>query len=304
MVMKKRGIVLMMTLILITVIMGIATVIMMNSERLLRLGNIGFSQSATLRIVNDLEQQLPSLLRAITGAEELDLAMRLPLQLESKKGDFILKASLSSPYNRLNINALMGSNGIINISKLSIFLKLFSLYPIADPDIFFKLVFDTLDMDRMELSSGTEIAQSQPDFVNGLIANEAHFNQILSQYIMLTGDTSILSIPWNEYIGYEGEKMDFNAINAQTLSLILPNIALEKVRALTLYRTKAFVSKEEVIAAEPTLASIFDTYFFIYQSKASYNLVCDLHISQNFREEHLKFNYNLLDKKVKNVKFL
>jgi len=121
MVIKKRGIVLMMTLILITVIMGIATLIMTNSERLLRLGNIGFSQSATLRIVNDLEQQLPSLLRAITTAEELDLAMRLPLQLESKKGDFNLKASLSSPYNRLNINSLMGSNGIINISKLSIF---------------------------------------------------------------------------------------------------------------------------------------------------------------------------------------
>jgi len=304
MVIKKRGIVLMMTLILITVIMGIAALIMVNSERLLRLGNSGFSQSSTQRIVNDLEQQLPSLLSAITTAEELDLAMRLPLHLESKKGDFSLKASLASPYNRLNINSLVSSNGIINISKLSIFLKLFTLYPIADSDIFFKLIFDTLDMDRMELSTGTEIAESQPDFINGLIANEAHFNLILSQYVMLTGDTSILSIPWNEYIGYEGEKMDFNAINAQTLSLILPNISPEKVRELTLYRTKAFISKEEVIAAEPTLASVFDTYFFIYQSKTSYDLVCDLHISQNFREEHLKFHYNLLDKKVKNVTFL
>jgi hypothetical protein len=198
----------------------------------------------------------------------------------------------------------MSSAGIINIANLSLMLKLFSLHPIADPDIFFKLVFDTIDVDNTERGTDTEISWSQPDFKNGSIVNEAQFNLILAHYIQLTRDTTILSIPWNSYIGYEGEKMDFNAVNAQTLSLILPTTSLEKIRSLTLYRTKAFISKEEVITEEPALAAVFDTYFFLYQPNSSYNLVCDVHISENSHEEHLKFHYNLLDKKVQRVEFL
>lgn len=302
--MKKRGIVLMMTLILITVMMGIVALMLTQGTRLSKLGNIGFSQSASLRVINDLELQLPSLLSAITGAEALDLAMRLPLQLESKKGDFILKASLASPYSRLNINSLMSSAGIMNISNMSLMLRLFALHPIADPDIFFKLVFDTIDTDTLERGTDTEIRWSHPDFKNGVISNEAQFNLILERYIELTRDTVILSIPWERYIGYEGDKMDFNALNAETLSLILPTVSPEKIRSLTLYRTKAFASKDEAIAAEPALGTLFDTYFFIYQPNTSYNLLCDVHVSENSREEHLKFHYNLLDKKVQRVEFL
>jgi len=294
----------MMTLILITVMMGIVALMLTQGTRLSKLGNIGFSQSASLRVINDLELQLPSLLSAISGAEELDLAMRLPLQLESKKGDFILKASLASPYSRLNINSLMSSAGIMNITNMSLMLRLFALHPIADPDIFFKLVFDTIDTDTLERGTDTEIRWSQPDCKNGGIANEAQFNLILERYIELTRDTVILSIPWDKYIGYEGEKMDFNALNAETLSLILPTVSPEKIRSLTLYRTKAFASKEELIAAEPALGSVFDTYFFIYQPNTSYNLLCDVQVSENSREEHLKFHYNLLDKKVQRVEFL
>lgn len=294
----------MMTLILITVMMGIVAVVLTQSTRLSKLGNSGFSQSASLSIINDLERQLPSLLHAITGAEELDLAMRLPLQLESKKRDFILKASLSSPYSRININSLMSSKGIINLSNLSLIMRLFAVHPIADPDIFFKLVFDTIDDDNIERGKDTEIRWSQPDCKNGAIADEAHFNLILERYIELTQDTAILSIPWNTYIGFEEEKMDFNAVNAETLSLILPTVSPEKIRSLTLYRTKAFISKEEVIAAEPALGAVFDSYFFIYKPNTSYDLLCDVHINENSREEHLKFHYNLLDKKVRRVEFL
>lgn len=302
--MKKSGIVLMMTLILITVMMGIVSLVLIQSEKLLRLGNTGFSQSSTLRIVNDLEQQLPSLLSSITGAEELDLAMRLPLQLETKKGDFILKATLTSPYSRLNINRLMSSDGNVSEPHVALMMKIFTEHPIADPDILIKLIFDTIDINTVERATDTEIADSSPDFKNGLIANEKQFNRILTRYIKITRDTAVLSIPWKNYIGYEGDKMDFNAVNTATLALILPAASPEQIRALTQYRTKAFISKEEAIAAQPALASVYDTYFFIYQPNTSYNLLCDVHISENSREEHLKFHYNLLDKKVQRVEFL
>ena len=73
---------------------------------------------------------------------------------------------------------------------------------------------------------------------------------------------------------------------------------------MTQYRTKAYVSKEEVIAAEPQLASIFDTYFFIYKANDSYNLLCDAEIQENSHKEQIRFQYNLLDKKIKQVEFL
>lgn len=302
--MKRDGIVLMMTLILIALLMGIVALVLTQSEKLSRLGNNPFAQSSSLRIVNDLEQQLPALLSGINSAEELDLAMRLPLQLESKKGDFILKAQLASPYGRLNINRLMEPDGKINETNLALLMRIFALHPIADADILIKLILDTIDTDTIERGIDTEITIMKPDFKNGTIANFDQFNRILERYVDLTRDTAILSIPWNRYIGFDGEKMDFNALNPEILSLVLPKLSAEKIRSLTLYRTKAYTTREEATAAEPALGTIFDNYFFIYTPGQSYNLLCDVRLNENAYEEHVRFQYNLLDKKVKHVEFL
>lgn len=302
--MKKRGIVLMMTLALITVMMGVITVILAQSERLSRIGSNAFFQSVTLRIVNDLEQQLPSLLSVVTGPEQLDLMLRLPLQLETKKKDFILRGQLSSTYNRLNINRIISSDGKIDEDYVALLMRIFVAHPISDPDMLMKLIFDTIDLDIVERGVDTEIVLMEPDFKNGSIVDSTQFNSILERYIELTRDATVLSIPWEDYIGYNGEKMDFNAVNAETLSLILPNISPEKIRSLTLFRTKAYVTKEEAIAAEPALAPVFDTYFFIYKVGDPYNLSCDVRVSENTHNEHIKFHYNLLEKKVRQVEFL
>ena len=294
----------MMTLVLITVMMGIIAVILTQSERLSRVANNAFFQSITLRIVNDLEQQLPSLLSVVTGPEQLDLAMRIPLQLETKKRDFILRAQLASPYSRLNINRVMSSDGKIDEAYVALLMRIFVTHPIADSDMLLKLIFDTMDTDINERGVDTEIASGQADFKNGEIVDSAQFNSILERYIQLTRDTAVLTIPWEAYIGYEGDKMDFNAVNAETLSLVLPNVTPEKIRALTIFRTKAYTTKEEVIAAEPALASLFDTYFFIYKAGYPYNLSCDVRVSENTHNEHIKFQYNLLEKKVQRIEFL
>lgn len=301
---KKRGIVLMMTLILITLMMGIITVILTQSERLLRIGNNPFSQSVTLCIINDLEQNLPSLLSIITGPQELDSAMKIPFQLETKKKDFLLRAQLSSLYGRLNINRIISSEGKIDETYAALLMRIFMTHPISDSDLLLRLLFDTIDADIEERGTDTEIALMQPDFKNGSIVDSIQFNSILERYVKLTRDTAVLSIPWEDYIGYDGEKMDFNALNAETLSLILPNVSPEKIRELTLFRTKAYTTKEEVIAVEPALASVFDSYFFIYKAGDPYDVSCDVHVSENTHNEHIKFHYNLLDKKVRKVEFL
>lgn len=302
--MKRDGIVLMMTLILIALLSGIVALVLTQSEKLSRLGNNPLFQNSALRIVNDLEQQLPSLISAINSAEELDVAMRLPLQLENKKGDFVLKVQFASPYSRLNINRLMEPDGKINEANMALWIRIFTLHPIADADILIKLVFDTIDTDTIERGVDTEIGLIKPDFKNGAIANAEQFNRIVERYVELTRDTTILSIPWDRYIGFDGDKMDFNAVNPETLSLILPHVSAEKIRSLTLYRTKAYTTREEAVAAEPELGPVFDNYFFIYTPGQSYTLLCDLRLNENSHEEHLRFQYNLSDKKVKHVEFL
>lgn len=303
--MKKRtGIVLMMTLILITIIMGVTTLILTQSSRLSREGENSFSHAATMRVINDLEREFPRLLDSITGAEQLDLAMRIPLQIENRNATFNLTATLDSPYDRLNINRLLNADGNVNIAYVSVFRRLFERYPIADPDMFFKVVFDTIDNDSLERDAQTEIRLLWPDFQNGAVTNEKQFHRILERYIELTGDTAVLAIPWNVYIGFQGDKMDLNAVRPEVLSLILPGLSDERARSLSLYRTKAFENKDEAVSAEPQLASVFDTYFFIYQSKMPYNLLCDVQIQGNFQKQHVRFQYNLVDKKVKRVEFL
>lgn len=294
----------MMTLVLITVLMGIVTLILAQSSRLAQQSDTSFVHSAAMRVLNDLERELPSLLSSITGPEQLDLAMRIPFQIESKGGAFSLNATLDSPYGRININQLLNKDGAINEPYFKAFMNLFSLYPITDTDIFFKLVFDTIDTDIAERGVNTEIALIWPDFKNGPIANRLQFEKIMERYIELTGDTKILTIPWNTYVGFEGEKMDFNAVSSDVLSLVVPTLPAEKGRALTLYRTKAYESKEELVAAEPILASDFDTYFFIYKQNEPYTLLCDVQLQENSHKNHIKFQYNLLDKKIKQVEFL
>ena len=186
----------MMTLVLITVLMGIVALILTQSSRLSQQGDTSFSRSTSMRVLNDLQRELPSLLAPISGPEQLDLAMRLPLQLESRDGTFSLKARLDSPYGRLNINQLVNKDGSINQPYMEAFTRLFSLYPIADTDIFFKLIFDTIDTDPVERGANTEIGLVWSDFKNGSIANERQFYAILERYIELSGDTKILTIPW------------------------------------------------------------------------------------------------------------
>lgn len=302
--MNRRGIVLMMTLLLITVMMGIVTLVLHKNSHLSELADRGFVQTSSMRIVNELESQLPSLLSNVKTAEDLDIAMRIPFRIESDKRDFILNATLASPYTKLNINRLVNEDGTINEAYMKAYMRIFELYPISDSDTFTKLILDSIDTDYTERFAQSEIGWNRPDFKNGAIADMNQFEEIVERYLALTRDKSILRIPWKKYIGFEGERVDLNAANPETLSLILPNLSAEKVRQMTLYRTKAFTSKEEAVSAEGSLSDVFDTYFFVYDDTLSYDLVCDLHLEENSRSQHIVFQYNVLEKKIHDVEFL
>ncbi len=302
--MKRNAIVLMMTLVLIVVLMGITALILSQGKTFVSKAQDPFSKSATLRIVNDLERELPAFLEGVTGAQELDIAMRLPVNIESKKGDFVLKVTLSSPYSKLNINRLCDANGTVNKGYYDVWSRIFEHYPIADTDLFFQCLLDAIDADSVERGINTEIGASEGDFKNINIVSMEQFAKILERYIALSTDKSVLDVPWSLYVGFKGERVDVNAMTSETLSLLLPQMPQETLRQITTHRDKAFTSKDEAIAKVPMLAGVFDPFLFVYQPNSAYVLVCDVEITQGGKTQRLRFDYDMLDKKMKNIEFL
>lgn len=293
-----------MTLVLVTIMAGIVTVVLSQSERVQNLGEMEFVRASALLSLSSLETQLPSMLSKIESAEDLDMSMRLPIVMESNNGDFSLNAQLSSMYSKLNINRLLKSDGSIDEAAVAVWMKIFHFHPIADPEMLLKLVLDTIDTDQSERATDTEIIWNDSDFKNGAIKDKELFAKILERYILLSGDRMVLNVPWDDYIGYEGDKIDINAVTPQTLMLLAPAISSEKAYALSTYRTKAFTSKEEVLSAEPALGSVFDQFLFVYSPGSSYTLQCNVSLSLKSRTERIRFDYNLLDKKMRHVEFL
>ncbi|MBD3806460.1 hypothetical protein [Sulfuricurvum sp.] len=301
---RRSGVVLLLTIVLVAIMSGIVSVVLSQSERLWKLSQSHFNHSAALVLLGTLEAKLPSLLSKIESAEELDLAMKLPISMESINRDFLLNATLSSSYSKLNINRLVKPDGSLNDPYVTAWMRIFDYYPIADPEMLLKLVLDTIDTDLSERGTDTEIIWSVSDFKNGSIRDPKVFGRVLERYILMSGDKTVLDIPWDDYIGFEGDKVDVNAMNVQTLALLAPGVSAEKGRALTTYRTKAFTTKEEVISAEPALGGVFDTFLFIYTPGTSYTLKCDVSLTQKSAKEFIRFDYNLLDKKIRHVEFL
>jgi hypothetical protein len=52
------------------------------------------------------------------------------------------------------------------------------------------------------------------------------------------------------------------------------------------------------------LAGVFDPFLFVYQPNSAYVLVCDVEITQGGKTQRLRFDYDMLDKKMKNIEFL
>ncbi|MDD5158771.1 MAG: type II secretion system protein GspK [Sulfuricurvum sp.] len=288
--MKRRGAILLMTLLLIAIMSGGIALILSESDHLLRLSEQSRSDAQISKIASDLKRLLPRMLSKITTAHDLEYAMMLPLSSRSADGRFILDASLHSPLGRFNINNVCDATGKPR-EVSSVFLSaLFTRYRVAEPETFINILYDTIDTDLAERQRGSEVAAVFPDFHNGSVENFAQFTQVLARYLALTKDRQILAIPWERLIGFEGDKIDINYASPELLSLIVPELDTETIHRITDLRAAPFESKEQLLSNTPQLSSVYDTWFLVYTPGSSYPLIADVAMQTNGTESTFSFH--------------
>ncbi len=294
--MKRGGAVLLMTLFLITIMSAGIALLLAQSDHLLRLSQCSRSDAQISKISSDLKRLLPGVLSKIDSARNLDYATILPLSSRSADGRFTLDASLHSPLGRFNINNVCDVAGKPRDPYFALLTAIFVKYPIAAPETFINILYDTIDTDLAQREAGSEIAAIFSDFPNGSIENFTQFGQVMARYIALTKDRQILAVPWERLIGFEGDKIDINYASPELVALIAPEVASETVRRITDLRTAPFENKEQLLAAAPQLSSLYDSWFIIYTPGSDYPLICEVAMQTDGAMSAFKFHINLLNR--------
>jgi hypothetical protein len=173
---------------------------------------------------------------------------------------------------------------------------IFTRYPIAAPETFINILYDTIDTDLAERQAGSEIAAVFPDFHNGSVENFAQFSQIIARYLALTKDTQILAIPWEKIIGFEGDKIDINYASPELVALIAPDIDTETLHRITDLRTVPFENKEQVISAAAQLSAVYDSWFFVYSAENSYPLIGKVAMQLDGEKSAFEFHIDTLNR--------
>ncbi len=287
---KRRGAVLLMTLLLITILSGGIALLISHSDHLLRLSQRPLGDAQTGKIAGDLKRLLPTLLSKIDSARTLEYALILPLSSRSEDGRFALEASLRSPLGRFNINNVCDPSGTPRKPYDAFLPALFARYPIASPEVFINIVYDTIDTDLAERQPGSEIVTFFSDFHNGSIEDKHQFNQIVARYLALTKDPQVLQVPWDRVIGFEGEKIDINYASSEVVSLIVPEIDANTLSSITEMRTEPFEGKEKLTSLAPALSPHYDAWFTTYKAGSSYPLVGEVTMRRNGEESMFVFH--------------
>ncbi len=123
----------------------------------------------------------------------------------SKDGEFLASIKVKPVFDKLNINLYL-KNGKINEDIDRFFDNLLEFYEVADPIFFKDILLDTIDKDSNEREGFSEIINENPEFLNGKIYNQRHFDRILDYYSQKREDKNIYNIPWDELIYFGDEK--------------------------------------------------------------------------------------------------
>lgn len=246
----------------------------------------------TNKIVLDSKEILKETLKDVNDTESLEFIFQQPFPISSE--DLSLTFLFSSEDDRININNLIKS-GKVNEPLENILENILISYNIADSQFFLNLLLDTIDTDDKERVYASEIKNYEEYFQDGGVYNLEHFNQILDYYVKNKNDKSVYTIPWNIYIGFNGNQIDINFASLKLLSFLIPSKNIDIA-----FKNKYYENYDELNLDEEAINTLkkvdarFDTDI----------INIEVLYSTNKAMRTFKYIYSLKSQKFSSIKYL
>jgi hypothetical protein len=304
--MKRKAIVLLMTIGFIALISALVLISISISKR-------SFDEVVYLDARNqfnvvfkDFVKMLDTNTKKIKTSTDLDtlLGFFMPAMKEPKTG-IEFGFDLESKMGKLNLNYLLVSivedENDENRTILELpFDKYFSKISLKEPRLLIDMLLDTIDKDDLERGSYSEIASEDYDFTQGKIYGFSHLKKIFDHYYEASKDSNIYKIDrdlWEEsfYFGdVNRSKQAFDCENAEleTLNLMVDNEILDQDRFC-----QQFDKPKDAY-----LIKLKDIYNFSDFNKTNQYLIqCNIIFNSENFNRNVRFDYDIKTGKVDNI---
>jgi len=247
----KKGIALLITISLVAVIatlIGISAGILEHSFK--RISNKQFLiQSNSL--IAGMTDVLRSASSDVNDSMSLDVFLSLPFAFEQKSHDLSVDIYFTSEARSINPNNMLeAENNTTSQSKPeqrpvnplyeAYFDRILTVYNVSDKILLLSMIADSVDSDLKERTPGSELALENPFFSQGAIYSMEHFYKILDEYKRQTLDFNVDNVPWETLLSFQNSDIDFNHIDSDTLSMLLPELDAATLASYTTDRVDTY----------------------------------------------------------------
>jgi hypothetical protein len=281
---NRKAIALLITISFIMLISIIVAASLENSKKFLDESNNITNLAQTNKLISDANKIISNFSDKIEDASMLDMIYTsFPIMYD----DFGATISIEPIENKIELNSAFSQAYKDRFE--TVFENIFAQYDVGNSNLFFDLIYDTIDSD-LDNRSGfdTEIILKDPSFQNGQISSQKSFKRILDEFAALTNDNKIFEIPWSEivYIDSNPSKTFYIYRNGMHSSLLeamelieYEDIFLtqdelnqyEEINKIKLYNLLVFKKGEDfrvLVKLEYSIKDDFGSTSFIYNFKS------------------------------------
>ena len=286
---SKNGIVLVTT---IGLILLLSLLILKNidiSQKYIQKSNLSSLNTQLNRAFVDILEIIKNNQDEIKDAFTFSSFVNTPYFIGSDDEAYSITVDISSSSGTININNILSSSNQTNKTIYDFLYMVLSEYRVKDPALFLAIVLDTLDKDKEARVYGSEIFFEDSRFDIGSNITKQSFNLLLEYYVKKSYDANIYKIPWDEFVGFYGEKIDFNYIKEPFL-----NILQREYNLPTLEENEILDSYDKLNLSEDTKKEFekIGIGFFVP------TIFCEIVVFYQNNKKSLKFLYDTKTKKV------
>lgn len=226
----------------------------------------------------------------IKNAYELEIALKVPLVIHDEKSDIKSILRVNSAANKFNINLLLDKNGTINKTFYDFVYDSLSQYQLNDINYFLAIVLDTIDKDDESREFQSEFTHLQnAKMLDGGIINKKAFEKVLEYYAKVTHDDKIFSIPWDEFIGFSGNDVDYNYLSKFSKEL------LSKFYSISVQSGKIIEDDNDLDEEQKAIFKALHVKYYVPI------LLCDIEFAYAKQNMNIKFKYDIKSKRVSEI---